>query len=289
MNVRRGDQLRLRAADFSAIQAATRRVQEAPTEIGGGRSRLLATSPTRALARNTGDDDIQRYGAVICSAPVIAPSVNEDEWGLRLALDCSIPATDDPFAWIAIATTPIAAGKFGNICVSGATQAIVVVSDSSHRFAAAKDGEEFLQSAVGGPARILWKESGTGTKKAIVAVNGGVIAGDVASGVITAITDPGDDDGAAATQGYAGYMITRHQNVAMDMFAPSGPVIACVNGFELSGELQTQVQDESPGTKSLLRLPIGTLVFDIMKLAMPAELGELWGFMDANAYQVTCP
>jgi len=288
MTVRPADRLRIRAADWNAVNLAARRMQSMPLAVGapGGGPQMLATSPTTALARNIGEDTIPRYGAVICIAPVILPEDNEAEWAMRLAVDCKIPDTDDPWAWVAVATAPILPGMLGRVCVSGAVQAIVNITSADHHFAVAADGAEFLQSAAGGPVRILWRESGTGTKKAIVAVNAGVIAGAVASGQIVSATEAEDE----ATLGYQGYIVARHQNAAMDLFAASGAAIPCVNAFELSGDLQDQVTDSLPGgIVTLQRLPVGTLVGPIVQLPVPAEVGALWMFTQANAYEVTCP
>lgn len=285
MTTRPADRLRIRATDWNAINRAARRVNQTGVDLGGQSPSLLATSPTTALARNTGDEAIPRWGAVLCSGPVVLPDDNEAEWGMRLALDVAIPTAVDQWSWAAVATTPIAAGKFGRVCVSGAVQSIVVVLDEDHRFAELADDEQYLQSAVAGPCRILWKEDGTGEKRAIVAVNGGVMGGAVVSGTIASVTE--DED--PATLGFQGYIVATHQNAATDLLAAVGTTIPCVNSLELATDLQAQVQDESPGAKTLLRLPVGTPVGPIVRLPVPTETGELWMFTTPNAYGVDCP
>ena len=105
----------------------------------------------------------------------------------------------------------------------------------------------------------------------------------VVTGQILFATNAGDP----LTMGYQGYIIGRHQNVAMDLFGAIGvPVMPAVNSFELSTQLQTQVAQNSPGTKTLLRLPVGTLVGPVVK--MPSVTGELWMFTQPNAYTITC-
>ncbi|MBX3355628.1 MAG: hypothetical protein KF724_08015 [Phycisphaeraceae bacterium] len=210
----------------------------------------------------------------IARSLAVAPSA-----GARLAVDVQPSDTDDPAVWTGIATTPIMPGKFGRVCLSGVTQAIVVVTDDEHTTGRLANGEPYLTSAVAGPASILWRESGTGTKKALVALGIGAPPGIVASGQIVAVTEAEDE----ATLGFLGYIVRRHQNAAVDLFAAGGTTIPCVNSFELSSDLQDQVAESVPGgSVSLRRLPTGTLVGPIVKLPMPAELGELWMFTMPN-------
>jgi len=170
MTVRPADRLRIRAADWNAMTRAARQIDAMPLAVGAPGPGLLATSPTTALARNTDEELIPQFGVVVCTGPVIPPSDAEAEWARRLAVDCKIPDTDDPLAWIAIAATPISPGKFGRIVVAGAVQAIVNVTSTGHKFAVIESGEPYLQSASSGPMRLLWSESGTGEKRAFVAL-----------------------------------------------------------------------------------------------------------------------
>ncbi|MCX7806289.1 MAG: hypothetical protein N3A38_14040 [Planctomycetota bacterium] len=64
---------------------------------------------------------------------------------------------------------PIPAGKIGRVRIGGLSPARVYVTDEDHQFAAPVEGSpNYLLSAATGPFRIVHKESGTGTKWAIV-------------------------------------------------------------------------------------------------------------------------
>jgi hypothetical protein len=63
----------------------------------------------------------------------------------------------------------IAGSEYGMAVISGVTPVKIDVRDADHRYAEVKDADTTqLQSGPIGTARILWKESGTGTKWAIV-------------------------------------------------------------------------------------------------------------------------
>lgn len=65
--------------------------------------------------------------------------------------------------------SPLASNDFTPDCqVAGVTVALVNVTDTAHRYAQATASTYVLQSALFGPARILWKPSGTGEKTCAV-------------------------------------------------------------------------------------------------------------------------
>jgi len=69
----------------------------------------------------------------------------------------------------AILLEPAANGKIVRCCAAGICRAKVDVSDTSHLYAEVKNGDAgSLQSVLKGSARILWQESGTGVKWALI-------------------------------------------------------------------------------------------------------------------------
>ncbi len=107
-------------------------------------------------------------------------------------------------------------------------------------------------------------------------------AAEVASGVVVGVTSDGDP----LTLGYAGYIVARHQNVEVDLLSANALAVYALNMPEIAAGLQSQVQTESPGTKTLLRLPVGTPVGPMSKMPKPGL--ELWCFSMPNAYEVVC-
>ena len=107
-------------------------------------------------------------------------------------------------------------------------------------------------------------------------------AASVASGVVVAVTNVGNPQ----TIGQPGYIVARHQNVGLDLFSANGSTVAALNLVEIAGDLQAQVQTQSPGTKTLLRLPVGTPVGPLSR--MPNTGVEIWCFTMPNAYGVVC-
>jgi len=168
--VRPADRLRIRAADWNAVNRAARHLLQQPIELKGHTATDLATTPSVVLARNEHVSNIPQHGVVVLTTPIVLPSANEAEWSSRVAVNCQIPATSDALAWIGIAITPIASSKFGRVVVSGAVQAIVNVTNAAHKYAVIQSGVAYLQSAASGPVRLLWHESGTGEKRAFVAL-----------------------------------------------------------------------------------------------------------------------
>jgi hypothetical protein len=82
-----------------------------------------------------------------------------------------------------ICAEPIANGSIGAAWAGGVCQVQIEVSDADHAYADVSDGQlTRLASAESGPCTILWKQSGTGTKWAVIrfggAGGGGAAGGD---------------------------------------------------------------------------------------------------------------
>lgn len=96
-----------------------------------------------------------------------------------------IPTDNHADAFVVL-PEPSAAGRIGRAAISGTTVARINVLDAAHTHARAKAGDAAkLESAAAGAARILWVESGTGTRYGVVRF-GGAAGGGVKCVVITA-------------------------------------------------------------------------------------------------------
>lgn len=83
------------------------------------------------------------------------------------------PDTDTAIEDIAILQRPTTDGGACAGVITGYTWCDVEVTDESHTHAAPSDGENTKLTSGSSGAAIAWKESGTGTKKAIVRMGGG--------------------------------------------------------------------------------------------------------------------
>ncbi len=190
-SARPGDRLRVRAGDWNAMALAAMRVEGMGPSLGGPSPALLAATPVVALARNTTATAIDRFRVAVLAAPAILPSDNEDEWAMRLAVGCSPATAADASSWLGVVTEPVRASGFGRVVVGGVAQAKVNVLDAAHRHATARAGDTHLRSAKAGQAAILWKESGTGVRRALVWIGPPTPpASGVLAATITAVSGP---------------------------------------------------------------------------------------------------
>lgn len=99
----------------------------------------------------------------------IAPSNNIDSFKNEMFLSCVTPTVADSTGYFVVTVDPIAAGEMGLAFATGVFPVKVNIVDTHHVWADVKDSDTTqLQSGVSGVAQILWSESGTGSKWAVV-------------------------------------------------------------------------------------------------------------------------
>ena len=118
----------------------------------------------RTFENNSGSD-CPEFGVLKVDDVVFTPTDNANYWNIRQIFDGNTPTDDCIFG---IAQTPIKDTKSGPVMLSGVTPCKIQVSDENHTHAIAGTSVDKLESAGAGPAEILWKESGTGEKDAVV-------------------------------------------------------------------------------------------------------------------------
>lgn len=129
------------------------------------------TSPTSVAVRllnDTGNDVAE--GAVLgIGGPLWTPTQAPDSFADEVMIRGVTPAEEHIGAYV-ITTGPIPANSdiLGRGVLVGAIWTQVLINAASHTFADVRPGETHLQSSFGGSARILYKESGTGLRNAIV-------------------------------------------------------------------------------------------------------------------------
>jgi hypothetical protein len=172
-----GDTLQIGAATWNAVLDAVRAqrgrlhdvVQESEREI---------RSSTFALIKNSTGSDLGRFTVVALQEPIIAPSESSpgqtDEFTRRLHFVGQAPAAPEICCRFAVMFEPVGQEGIARGIVAGVTPVRLDVVRENDTFAVAKAGyTNCLQSAPYGTARILWKESGTGEKWALVRLGDG--------------------------------------------------------------------------------------------------------------------
>jgi hypothetical protein len=169
------------ARAWNRAQEAADRVLGAQPGAQGGGLTSATPAPNVVLIVNDSGQDVPMCGVLGISGVEIDPSGgsltgNTDadkrarEFVSRPVLRGVTPTADHAESFV-IALEPIANAKIGRAAVSGAFACRVNVTNASHRFATAKNGDRSqLQSAACGVLQLVWKEGGTGANKWAVGV-----------------------------------------------------------------------------------------------------------------------
>jgi hypothetical protein len=126
--------------------------------------------------RNDTGGSLPAFSVLALGEPVASPADEPYVARDRPVFPGTAPAgATDVFA---VTTEPAKVGGLVRATVTGATPAYLSVSDEAHACAApAAATTSTLASAANGPARVVWKESGTGAKWAIVLIGQAVGGG----------------------------------------------------------------------------------------------------------------
>ena len=133
------------------------------------------TKPGIVLVRNKSGEDCYQFAALGIDDVIIKPGgAGEQEFRNRtLTFDCKklgdINESRRHEMRFVILQEPIKQDKCGRAMISGTTPAVLDVKDEKHEYASPiPDNSALLETSVSGVCRILWKESGTGEKWAVV-------------------------------------------------------------------------------------------------------------------------
>ncbi len=131
---------------------------------------LPELSPVVVLIKNTTGTNLPRYAILGIAGPVSDPQTQPDEFRHQIVL-VGVTPTEDHCGRFVILKDDIPDGFVGEAVIAGACLAKVLVSSGQEDFSFANilPGDTSVLSArVIGGARILWRESGVGTKWAVV-------------------------------------------------------------------------------------------------------------------------
>jgi len=134
-------------------------------------------SNVRLIKNNTGAD-VGQYQVLKLDGPVFSPTDNATGWLQRQTFKGITPTASCDFA---ITQRAAPNGKTQPALFSGVSPCTINVTDAAHTHAVAGTTAAKLVSATSGPAKILWKESGTGDKDAVVQLSQSGSAGAVTS------------------------------------------------------------------------------------------------------------
>lgn len=158
----------LKADTWNAFVDAANGFQSV-VHVGPGASRYPRERPAATvLVRNATTLQKDPGEILALGAPLVLPSVNAKTFASRIAFEGTLPTAAD-HGRFAVLQEPIAAGKMGFAAVAGVVAVTVEISHDWLKRADITPGfATKLTAKPNGTAEILWIESGTGTKKALV-------------------------------------------------------------------------------------------------------------------------
>lgn len=168
--VRTGDPLNIPAATFNTFIDSARDFLQRQNALKRNRAKDTRNSGI-ILVKNASGSDRERFHILGITEPVISPTDNEDQFKNRVALKGETPNEDDHLGKFVILLEPLKAGSLGLAMAMGVCPVRINIEKEEYACADVNDGNAAsLKSGTSGSAQILWKESGTGVKWAIVRI-----------------------------------------------------------------------------------------------------------------------
>ena len=167
--VRSGDPLKIPAGTFNTFVDSARDYLQRQQGTGGRPTQAFRQTGIVPVKNGSGTDR-GRFGVLGIDGPIFTPTESLETFTNTVALKGITPSTASHAGKFVILLEPVADGEIGMGCVAGVCPAVVNVTDASHEYADIIDGATILTSCRSGAAKILWRESGTGLKWAIVRI-----------------------------------------------------------------------------------------------------------------------
>lgn len=199
--IQRGQTLSGIPADsWNAFVDAARKIN-----AGGGRGNGQASSDRGStvfvLVRNYSNTPVQAGGVIALGEIISSPTARPEVVFEGLRFDGFSPQDEPRPRFYAVALEPIGDTNLGWCVIPGATWAKVNITNEDHRFAEPGATTSYLESKLFRGLPIVWKETGTGEKWAIVSFRGFGIEMELANELIDAMSLDAD-----AVEGEMGYM-----------------------------------------------------------------------------------
>jgi len=168
---RSGQPLRIRAGTFNTMVDAAKAWKSGRAGYGSTAAGYRPPDTDVVLVENDSGGDRDRFDILGVDDVIISPTDNEDEFANRVMLSGTTPNPATHLGRFVVLLEPIADGEIGRASISGVCPCEIDVIDSAHAYADINpdSGDRYTPaSRQFGSAEILWKESGTGTKWAVL-------------------------------------------------------------------------------------------------------------------------
>ena len=123
--------------------------------------------PGRVHLLNNTAGNRDAYTVLAVTTPVVTPTENAAEFEAAPILTGDAAGATDG-GRLAVLTEPIPAGEYGWAVLSGLAVCRLTVTADNESYTYASGADPRLEPTQDGPARILWKEAGAGTKWGLV-------------------------------------------------------------------------------------------------------------------------
>lgn len=176
-----GEPLSIPASTFNAFIDAAEDFQSRQRGIHRS-ARREHPENGEVLVQNATEAMQPRFSVMSIAGVVIGPEDNLSEFKTRAVLTCGTPTGDPDDEPFVILHEPLPAGRIGYASIHGTSVVQIDVSDEDDTTARTKASSTVSLESGDGPAKILWKQSGTGLVWAVVLFPFGAGGGDEAGG-----------------------------------------------------------------------------------------------------------
>lgn len=168
--VQPGDPLRIAASDWNTLLGVADAARVNELVFGSGKSTFPLYQGVIVPVKNNTGAVVARYHAAAIGAPVVPPGDNEQEFLNRLAF-IGEDMSASYFGRFAVFQETTDVNRMGLAMIEGVTVAEITVNNEDHdRVDVDTAGGSKLVSQYYGAGEILYKESGTGTKLAVIRI-----------------------------------------------------------------------------------------------------------------------
>ncbi len=169
-----GEDLEISARDYNLIVDAVND-WHSRRQDGFGRTASAEFAQSGViLVRNDSGASRGRFSVLGIDDSILDPAHALPAFQSRVALSGILPDEEEHVGRWVVTLEPLAAGAIGRAVASGIVAARVNVLDVNAQFAEIEDGNATrLQAATSGTAQIVWRQSGAGTKWAVIRIGAG--------------------------------------------------------------------------------------------------------------------